>query len=202
MLGPNQQKHQQRRERRQDNRQDRRDRRFGRRMQNTPATPTTTQPAATSANPADYTYEPLPVNPAAGTAMPSGNLTNPFFDPASNYISPGTQGNVVNFFDTAGQPGSTMGNIYGTEESPEGYYYAVLNQRGLGGFDARSRAAQSMYGDYARGYQSAKMMNSELWFPQYMGMQDIPSMIQMLSDEQLGINREQFNGPVNWTLRG
>lgn len=157
----------------------------------------------TPSPPSDWTLPPLLPTPGAGTALPQGNFDNPFFDPRSNYIPAGSQGANVNFFGSAGDPNpTTMGNIYGTTESPEGYYYAVLNQQGLGGLDARSRAAQSMYGDYSRGYQAAKMFNSELMFPQFMQMQNVPGLVQMLSDEQLGIDRNQYRGALNWTLRG
>lgn len=195
--------HQQRRVVRQDRRQDQRARRQGRRQAAAATSGSVyTPPASTSVDPASYEVPQLPPTPGAGQALPQGGVNTPFYDPASNYVPSGSTGNVLNYWESAGQPGSSVGNIYGSDQSPEGYYFGLLNQQGLGGFDARSRAAQSMYSDYARGYQAAKMKNSELFFPQYMQMQDIPGLIQLLSDEQLGIDRNNVQGGLNWSLRG
>lgn len=166
----------------------------------TPTAPTT--PPATPANPSDFTMPQLPETPGPYTFGNNG-LDNPFFDPGSTYVPQGSQGNTVNWWNSAGSPNPiTPGNQY-AEENPEAYYYYLLNQQGLGGLDAKSRAAQSMFSDFARGYQSAKGLNSELHWAQYANKQNIPNLIQLLSDDQLGIDRGQTSGgPINWTLRG
>src|SRR5436190_12859458 len=93
------------------------------------------------------------------------NYTNPlsghpFFDPGSNYQVPG-QPYAQNALPGAGQPGQNAFNIWATDNSPEGYYYSQLSARGLGGMNARGKAAQGLYGQYARGYQAAKTKNME-----------------------------------------
>lgn len=118
---------------------------------------------------------------------------NPFFDPNCNYKTPG-QPYAQTPLPGAGQPGQNAFNIWASDKDPEGYYYSQVASKGLGGLDARSKAAQGLYGQYARGYQAAKTKNMELMFPDYMNMQDIESQIRLMSDEQLGIDRERYSG--------
>lgn len=181
------QRHRLRREIRQGRRQARRNR------QNTELAP------AGPVDPMDLSLPELEPLPGPFTP-PRGDLPHPFFDPQADYILPGATS--ASQLPGAGQPGSTPFNIYATDISPEGYYFGLLSQLGLGGFDARSQTAQSLYGDFARGYQAAKIKNMELRFPEFMQMQNIPGLIQQLSEEQLGINRSRQRGPINWTLRG
>jgi hypothetical protein len=149
--------------------------------------PTTTQPPLTQ----DPGYQ-GPWNP------PANNADHPFFDPGSNYGQPGRQWGQL---PGAGQPGNNPWNNYGTD-NPEGYYYAFLNERGLGGFDARSQVAQGMFRDVARGYEAAKMRNMELWFPEYLEQWDPNDVLDLLSEEQLGIDRSRFGGRDRWGMRG
>lgn len=134
------------------------------------------------------------------TSQPSNSpgrdySAHPFFDPNANYSTrPGSQQALT--------PGTTPYNYYASEESPEGYYYSIMNQQGFGGMDARSLAAQGMYRDYARGYQAAKLQNHDLWFPEYMGMQDVAGTVRNLSNRQLGIDEGLYGGRDRWSLRG
>jgi hypothetical protein len=118
---------------------------------------------------------------------------NPFFDPNCNYKTPG-QPYAQTPLPGAGQPGQNPFNLWASDQDPEGYYYSQVASRGFGGLDARSKAAQGLYGQYARGYQAAKTKNMELMFPDYMNTQDIESQIRLMSDEQLGIDRERYSG--------
>lgn len=129
---------------------------------------------------------------------PANNMQHPFFDPNSNYAQTGRQYEVL---PGMGQPGNNAFNNYGTD-NPEGYYYSVLNQKGLGGFDARSQVAQGMFRDAARGYEAAKMKNMALWFPEYLEQWDPNAVLDMLSEEQLGIDRSRFAGRDRWGMRG
>jgi hypothetical protein len=154
-----------------------------------------------------YTAQPYPVgdtgadaeeviyNPTQPAAGQSDLNAHPFFDPNADYgTNPGQQ--------QALQPGSAVFNTWATEESPEGYYYALMNEQGFGGLDAKSQAAQGLYRDYARGYQAAKTKNQELWFPQYMQMQDPRQQIALMSNEQLGIDETRYAGRDRWSMRG
>lgn len=87
-------------------------------------------------------------------------------------------------------------------ENPQAYYYSALNERGLGGLDARSQAAQGMYKDVALGYQAAHTRNMELQLPEYLQGWDPNSVLDQMSEEQLGINRSQFQGRDRWGMRG
>lgn len=133
-----------------------------------------------------YTYG-QPVNPSSDL---SGH---PFFDPNSNYAANGRSYGFA--------PNSTAYQGYATEKTPEGYYFGLLNERGLGGFDARSQAAQSMYGDYARGYQAAKLKNMELWWPEFMQGQNIQGTLDLMSNDQLGIDNSNIQGRDRWSFR-
>lgn len=128
---------------------------------------------------------------------PQTNNQHPFFDPNSNYAQTGRQYGAL-----PGGPGHSATNIYGTDVNPQGYYYAALNERGLGGLDARSQAAQGMYKDAALGYQAAKTRNMELWFPEYLEQWDVNSVLDQMSEEQLGIDRSRFTGRDRWGMRG
>jgi hypothetical protein len=150
-----------------------------------PAAPVTPDPA-----------DPVIYSPTAPTPDPNRDLSaHPFFDPNANYATHPTQNQSF-------PEGSLPYNIWATEKSPEGYYYGVMNDRGFGGLDAKSQAAQGMYRDYARGYQAAKMKNAELWFPEYMGMQDVAANVRNLSNRQLGIDENLYAGRDRWSLRG
>jgi hypothetical protein len=151
-------------------------------------------------------YQPEPVNPQLPAQHPGfqGTVTSPqtssqhpFFDPNSNYAQTGRQ-----YGRLPGGPGSSAVNIYGTDVNPEGYYYATLNERGLGGLDARSQAAQGMYRDAALGYQAAKTRNMELWFPEYLEQWNPSQVLDQMSNEQLGIDDSRFQGRDRWGMRG
>lgn len=171
-----------RRDARRDIRQDRRqDRRRDRRQP-------TQYPATTpTASPTDYAQ---PATGYSGVYTPPRNsLSHPFFDPQASQANTGDQYGGQNWL----QPGSPGYNMYGTQ-NPAGYYYNRLGRLGLGGFDARSQAAQGMYRDVAAGYEAAKFENPELWFPDFVEMQDIPSLLEQMSEQQLGIDRSRFSG--------
>jgi hypothetical protein len=161
--------------------------------------PPTTNPPATSTPPSGG-QPPLTQSPGYQGQWnpPANNARHPFFDPRSNYGQPGRQWGQL---PGAGQPGNNPWNNYGTD-NPEGYYYAFLNERGLGGFDARSQVAQGMFRDVARGYEAAKMRNMELWFPEYLEQWDPNDVLDLLSEEQLGIDRSRFGGRDRWGMRG
>lgn len=151
-------------------------------------------------------YQAPPVNPQVPPQSPGyqgpvqGPQTSPqhpFFDPNSNYAQTGRQYGTLQ-----GGPGNSALNNYGTDVNPQGYYLAQLNQRGLGGLDAKSQAAQGMYKDAALGYQAAKTKNMELWFPEYLEQWDPQNVIDQMSDEQLGIDRSRFQGRDRWGMRG
>lgn len=125
---------------------------------------------------------------------------HPFFDPNSNYQVPGQQG-WQGGLPGAGQPGQNAFNTWATNESPQGYFFGEVSKRGYGGLDARSQAAQGLYGKYSQGYQAAKGKNMELYFPDYMNMQDLDYAVNSMSDEQLGIDRKRFAGNRRWGLR-
>ena len=128
---------------------------------------------------------------------PQTNSQHPFFDPNSNYAQTGRQ-----YGQLPGGPGSSAINIYGTDVNPEGYYYATLNERGLGGLDARSQAAQGMYRDAALGYQAAKTKNMELWFPEYLEQWNPENVLNQMSNTQLGIDDSRIQGRDRWGMRG
>jgi hypothetical protein len=148
-------------------------------------------PAAPEPPPSQSIFQPsIAPTPSANRDLSA----HPFFDPNANYR---TSTAMQNF-----EPGSLPYNIYSTEQSPEGYYYNIMNQQGFGGLDAKSQAAQGMYRDYARGYQAAKLQNNDLWFPEYMGMQDVGANVRNLSNRQLGIDENLYAGRDRWSLRG
>lgn len=129
---------------------------------------------------------------------PANNMQHPFFDPNSNYaqtgrLYEGPPGNAT--------PGNNAWNNFASE-NPEGYYYAVLNQKGLGGLDARSQVAQGMYRDAMRGYSAAHTKNQALFLPEYLEQWDPNAVLDMLSEEQLGIDRSRFAGRDRWGMRG
>ena len=145
--------------------------------------------------------EPDATIPIAYESTPPGQnpdrdySAHPFFDPNASYITNPNRSQAV-------PPGSPAFNTYATENSPEGYYYGLLNQQGFGGLDAKSQAAQGMYRDYARGYQAAKLQNHDLWFPEFMGTQDIQANVRNMSNRQLGIDENLYGGRDRWSLRG
>lgn len=127
---------------------------------------------------------------------PRNSEPHPFYDPQATYANPGVPRHRLT-------PGSSEYNMWGTEESPEGYYYGILAQKGLGGTDSRSLAAQGMYGDISRGYQAARAhSNTNLFFPEFVEMQNIPRLVAQMSDEALGFDRARYQNQYNWTLRG
>lgn len=145
------------------------------------------QPEQPEPQPATYTPQPIGRNPDVSN--------HPFFNPNVNYTTdPSRQQSLT--------PGSLAYFNYATDVSPEGYYYGILNERGMGGTDARSQSALGMFRDYARGYQAAKMKNKDLWFPQYMEGQDIEGTLSAQSNEALGIDDRRFQGRDRWGMRG
>lgn len=187
-MGRNQIQHQRQRDRRQDRRARRRDRRNA-----GPVAPPSPVPPTTPFEPQNYGGYEGPVT------APVTSSAHPFFDPNSNYATTGGS----KPYTMPGGPGSTPLNIWGTNESPEGYYYGAMNQRGYGGLDAKSQAVQSMYGDVARGYQAAKGFgNFEMWFPEFVNQWDPTSVIESMSEEQLGIDSNRYRTDYMWGLRG
>lgn len=135
-----------------------------------------------------------------GSNPPNYDNTHPFFDPNGNYTNPNLpyyQGPLPGY----GEPGNNAFNIWATDVSPQGFYFSVLGQLGLGGLDARSQAAQGLYGKYAQGFQAARTKNMELYFPEYLSPESIQHQVNMMSDQQLGIDHgSSFNR--RYGLRG
>lgn len=153
-------------------------------------------PAAPTVTPMEYEQ---PAGYSGPVTAPVQSTQHPFFDPNSNYATPGGS----QPYQMPAGPGSTPQNIWGTNESPEGYYYGVMNQRGYGGMDARSQTAQGMYGDVARAYQAAKGFgNFNMWFPEFVQQWDPTQVIEGMSDEQLGIDTNRYQTDYMWGLRG
>lgn len=153
-------------------------------------------PQAPAPEPTPEPYEAPQFNNYYGGAVPANtNLSgHPFFDPNNSYASSGRS--PMQFGED-----SLAYMTYATNQTPEGYYFATLNQQGLGGLDARSQAAQSLYGEYARGYQAAKLKNAELWWPEFMRGQNIRGTLDLMSNEQLGIDNSRIQGRDRWSFR-
>jgi hypothetical protein len=156
--------------------------------------PATAPPTAV---PTDYSTGGITNGYAGPQTPPSNSGQHPFFDPNAAYTKPG---DPFYQFPEDSQPY----NLYATNEAPEGWYYAHLNNQGLGGLDARSQAAQGMYRDFALAYQAAKATgNLELWWPQFMKQQNIQGLIEGMSHDQLGIDEGAYRGRgERWALRG
>lgn len=154
-------------------------------------------PATTpSASPATY------AQPSSGYqgvyTPPANNAQHPFFDPNATQAQQGDQYGGQQWL----QPGSPGYNMYGTL-NPAAYYTNYLGNRNLGGLDARSQTAQGMYRDWAAGYEAAKFQNPELLFPDFMEMQNIPNLLEQMSEEQIGIDRGRYAGYRDrWGFRG
>jgi hypothetical protein len=88
-------------------------------------------------------------------------------------------------------------------DNPEAYYYYVMNQKGLGGLDARSQMGQSMFRDAQRGYGAAKMNNMALWWPEYLEQWDVNAALDQMSQSQMGIDVSNYGGGRDrWGMRG
>ncbi len=179
-----------RRQGRRDTRQDRRqDRRRGGR------TPTAYPAQTPTASPTDYSQ---PASGYSGVYTPPRNdAAHPFFDPQASQANVGDQYGGQNWL----QPGSPGYNMYGTQ-NPAAYYYMNMGQQGLGGLDARSQTAQGMYRDFAAGYEAAKFQNPELLFPDFMEQQNVPDLMDQMSEEQIGIDRRRYQDRSRWGFRG
>lgn len=179
------------RQRKRENRQQRRVKRAtqGATPVGTPYTP------PDSGEPEDYTIQ-TGQGYQGQYVAPSNSLQNPFYDPNASYARPGE----TYYRPPAG--GSQLSQMV-YDDDPAGYYYGQLNQLGYGGRDARSQAAQSMYKQYQLGYSTAKTNNNwNLHWDQYLREQDIPTQIEMMSDEELGIDASRYGGRDRWQLRG
>lgn len=149
---------------------------------------TSTGPASTN----DYQYTSTPY--AGPYTTPTYTQDHPFYDPNSTYWQPG-QPNPY-----ALQPGSEEERAW-SNQNPQSYYYAMLNRRGLGGFDANSQTAQSMYRDAMAGYSAAQMKNMELDVSDYLDEWDVEDILRNMTSEQRGINTNQFRGRNRWGMR-
>lgn len=171
----------------------------------TPQPTTTTQPATPpSVGPTSGFPDPIVSTQTGytGTVGASTDVVNhPFYDPNNNYRLGGVRGTTQTPWNDQTK-GSLSYMNYATQ-NPEAYYYGLMNQMGYGGVDAKSQAAQGMYRDYARGYEAAKAMGTQdLWFPEFMGGQDVRGTINMMSNEQLGIDESRYNSRTRWGMRG
>jgi hypothetical protein len=124
---------------------------------------------------------------------------HPFYDPNSSYWQNGTgQPTPSNLF---GQANTELQRQY-SNQNPEGYYMYWLGQQGLGGLDARSQAAQSMYRDAMSGYGAAKVNNAELDLADYLRMWDVQRLLSEMSYDQLGMGgTSQIGGRNRWGMR-
>ena len=156
----------------------------------------TTYPASTpTAQPTSYAQ---PQSGYNGVYTPPANSgSHPFFDPQASQANTGDQAGGSQWL----QPGSQGYNLYGTL-NPAAYYTNRLGHLGLGGLDARSQTAQGMYRDWAAGYEAAKFQNPELLFPDFMEMQNIPGLLDQMSEEQIGIDRGRYQDRSRWGFRG
>jgi hypothetical protein len=184
---------QDRRQGRRETRQDRRQsRRTNRRGDNLPRARYNQTPAAPSA---DYSQ---PNSGYTGVYTPPRNdAAHPFFDPQASQANVGDQYGGQQWL----QPGSSGYNMYGTQ-NPAAYYYMSMGQQGLGGLDARSQTAQGMYRDFAAGYEAAKFQNPELLYPDFMEQQNVPGLLDQMSEEQIGIDRRRYQDRSRWGFRG
>lgn len=125
----------------------------------------------------------------------SGGLDHPFYDPNASYAKEGDE-----YFRPQGNSALER-TMY--DNDPAGYYYGQLNRMGYGGMDAKSQAAQGLYKQYQLGYSTARTNNNwNLHWDQYLAEQDIQNQIEMMSDEDLGIDRSRYGGRDRWQLRG
>lgn len=151
-------------------------------------------------------YQPTQPNPTVTqdpgyqgqVTEPQYDNSHPFYDPNSNYAHTGyAYGQLPGW----GNPGNDAANMW-AEDNPDAYYYSVMNERGLGGMDARSQAAQGMYKDAMMGYKAAHTKNMELRLPQYLAGWDPNTALNQMSNEQLGIDESRFRGRDRWGMRG
>jgi hypothetical protein len=89
---------------------------------------------------------------------------------------------------------------------PEGVFESFLANKGLGGFDARSQFARSLYGRLQTGYDAAKRRNMGLSFEQYLNRQlpgnRIESLWRGLSPSQRNENPSLYAPRVRLIRRG
>jgi hypothetical protein len=146
----------------------------------------------------DWGYiEPLTNQPGyqGQYVAPDNSAQHPFYSPGASYARPGDQ-----HFQLA--QGSPLQQV-AFENNPGGAYYGWANNQGYGGFDAESQTVQGMYKDFATGYEAAKLYNNfQGNWRDFMDMQDVPHLLEQMTDAQLGIDRSQFRGRDRWALRG
>lgn len=156
-----------------------------------------TAPQTNSTGPVDNPYG------YTGTVPGTSDYANhPFFDPNSQYLVPGVRGDLQNPSKVRSDLSNVVGQQYGTVENPEGYYLALMNKLGLGGLDARSQTAQGLYKDYQGGYAAAQFTTPNLFFPEYMGGQNVQGLIGNMSYNQTGIDPQQWSDRTRWGMRG
>lgn len=126
---------------------------------------------------------------------PDNSYEHPFYTPNATYARPGELHYQL-------PQGSKLQEI-AIEQNPAGGYYGWAAHQGYGGMDAKSQAVQGMYKDFATGYEAAKLYNNfEGNWQDYMDMQDIPHLLEQMTNAQLGIDQSQFRGRDRWSLRG
>lgn len=114
------------------------------------------------------------------------------------------------------QPGNSYGGTPGWDQTqfvtdfldpqiPQGVYGSYLAGQGLGGFDSRSRFAQSQYGRTQQGYQSALRQNPALSYFDYLNQQfgtnGMQNMWAGLAPQQRGESSYPWTGPerfIGW----
>lgn len=187
-------RNQKQRERKQERRQDRRTRRITRGWgQEEPADTTDySQPYV----PGDqYEYDETQYPGYQGTYVaPENSYNHPFYTPGASYAQQGQQ--YLN------PSGTDIQKTY-IERNPAAGYYGAISQQGYGGLDAKSQTVQKMYQDFATGYEASKAYNNfEGNFRDFMGMQNIPNLLEQMTSQQIGIDRSAFDGRDRWQFRG
>lgn len=118
-----------------------------------------------------------------------------FYDPSQQYrgMVPGSSG--LN-------PNSLAYQQYGTNEDPQGAYYAKATQLGYGGTGSRAQAFQGLYGMFQKGYGAARgRSNFELFFPEYLDQARIGDIFNRMSYEAQGLRPGQYQSRYRWGMR-
>lgn len=126
---------------------------------------------------------------------PENSYEHPFYSPGATYARPGELHYQV-------PQNSQLQQTY-IEQNPAAGYYGWAANNGYGGLDARSQTVQGMYKDFATAYEASKAYNNfEGNWQDFMDMQDVPHLLEQMTNQQMGIDNSQFRGRDRWSLRG
>lgn len=157
----------------------------------------TTSPGQSATSGGSAIYQP-PNQSGTPSSIPQYTDDHPFFDPNSSYWQSGVgQSNPSGIFN---QPNTELWRQW-SNTNPEGFYYGMLNQQGLGGLDARSQTAQGLYREAMTGYQAAKQNNAELDVADYLRNFDVQGILRRMTNEQIGIDTPRYRARNRWGQR-